>query len=1263
MEISRGKSLFPSASAVKEEGKSGLGKRDPDWLNNQSFPRVSAQALVQHQHGREELFQSQNITSFLPDPQEEAAVIGEQNNRRENTPSSHTVGEQSDGDPVHAFKHSMHPLPSKGNGSDFSPDEKKLLDEEYMSSSVSTKKSEYKESNVSCDGATSFLKDEPKEAVGKRSDEGSDMRRSEKRRSDHSRHSKKKKKRHHRDSESSSDSEGRRHKKKKSRHKRRRHRHAEECDKLRKRPPSMWIDDIGSVPAIPFYLDEKSDKNNLCFNSLNFTDVAFYRRLGKFCMGLDPAKQSVDWGDGKSSKDSKKSVKDTGRYFVKSFSEADVERIPVAEKKCHKARGKKEQADYVEMPYIPLPPPLQSSGTSKSLEPDGQQQLDRQNKSGLISSDASQKITFFNKYLHEHPNDITRWLEFVHFQDQAGVDVHAGTPGNEGLTVGSSRRQQLILEKKLAILEKALKANPGNPDLQLEQLELCRENWDSAQLAKHWQSTIRQHRENLETWQQYLAYQRSCFTKFSVSGISKVYEDFLSTLSARGTEFKFDIVLQVCHFWRQAGHSEKAVALLQAMVEFNCFRPQNIEDSTTLEGKIAFFEPFWDSNEARFGEVGAEGWCKWVHRKEKGGWASQNTQKAQRVEEDESAVEGTEPIWHAWLQEEILREHAHFSPWLPGEGQTDDDCEDPDRMVLFDDISCFLCDLDTQEQKFALILAFLDFLGAYRHHSMSYSEIAMNTLEHPWEVFECGQNMRRNNGTCGVLLNGKLILPLQKTSCQQKVLEDCRHVFQFADTIIDQAIPLFPEEAQCHLRLIQMQYNLKSVEPTASVKKRKKQVKEGQKLAKSILGQESNRSNLRLWEEFARWEWSNGSETEAQRIFETALTFSDTNLSPDGCSLDVCRLLSVYVTLKMGLQASHQQPSMNETDNTSQLARKKQEVLHHLTTLGEGGKFTTLSEKNVSAARILKARKGYVDLCTRLVESYKNSMQKEEMHGCRDAETFRCLDHQGSIFVHFSLCYALFQYLSVSMQACGVIFEETLTTFDSLLSQVRDSVDDGDRTVVQRQLELDMDLMWTFYVRVASHHVNSHPMPVALLRNILQRALKRNSNNPELLDTLIMLEEWSHIAGRLRRYFDRATSETTHPVPWLFAIQAELRRLQKIQGDQDITGRETGITHRVRSLFDKATSSRHTRHCVLLWRLYLHFEVQQGDKQRGKSIFYRAVQHCPWSKSLYMDAVRNFPEELQAILDLLLEKEIRLRAPLEEVELLMRMAQSKLKKE
>lgn len=44
---------------------------------------------------------------------------------------------------------------------------------------------------------------------------------------------------------------------------------------------------------------------------------------------------------------------------------------------------------------------------------------------------------------------------------------------------------------------------------------------------------------------------------------------------------------------------------------------------------------------------------------------------------------------------------------------------------------------------------------------------------------------------------------------------------------------------------------------------------------------------------------------------------------------------------------------------------------------------------------------------------------------------------------------------------------------------------------------------------------------------------------------------------------------------------------------------------------------------------------------------------CVYEQGLYMDAVQLFPEQLQEFVDLMAEKELRLRLPLEELDILL----------
>lgn len=133
------------------------------------------------------------------------------------------------------------------------------------------------------------------------------------------------------------------------------------------------------------------------------------------------------------------------------------------------------------------------------------------------------------------------------------------------------------------------------------------------------------HPNSAPLWREYLLFNQSYFSSFTVSKVNAAYGKCLSTLSSvqdgsmvshpplPGTEshmlgrssviskiylslFKgcfwicclcvcvsSDIFIQQCHFLRQAGHSEKAVSLFQAMIDFTFFKPDNVRKLTTKQ--------------------------------------------------------------------------------------------------------------------------------------------------------------------------------------------------------------------------------------------------------------------------------------------------------------------------------------------------------------------------------------------------------------------------------------------------------------------------------------------------------------------------------------------------------------------------------------------------------------------------------------------------------------------------------------------------------
>ena len=79
--------------------------------------------------------------------------------------------------------------------------------------------------------------------------------------------------------------------------------------------------------------------------------------------------------------------------------------------------------------------------------------------------------------------------------------------------------------------------------------------------------------------------------------------------SSRVLEFEhgiLDIIEAGALVWLQSGHTERAISVYQALLEFNLFSPDF--DNYSVDDMLSLFEPIWDSGVRRVGQAGARGW-------------------------------------------------------------------------------------------------------------------------------------------------------------------------------------------------------------------------------------------------------------------------------------------------------------------------------------------------------------------------------------------------------------------------------------------------------------------------------------------------------------------------------------------------------------------------------------------------------------------------------------------------------------------------------
>lgn len=100
---------------------------------------------------------------------------------------------------------------------------------------------------------------------------------------------------------------------------------------------------------------------------------------------------------------------------------------------------------------------------------------------------------------------------------------------------------------------------------------------------------------------------------------------------------------------------------------------------------------------------------------------------------------------------------------------------------------------------------------------------------------------------------------------------------------------------------------------------------------------------------------------------------------------------------------------------------------------------------------------------------------------------------------------------------------------------------------------------------------------------------------------------------------------------------------------------ETYMKRILNILLDVTEKSSSIRQNALVWRFYLRalFDVNSNSTLiKCKNKLYEALDVCPWNKALYLDGAFFSPQELSSLMDLIIEKHLRIHAIPEELEIL-----------
>ncbi|XP_067680449.1 nuclear exosome regulator NRDE2-like [Haliotis asinina] len=971
---------------------------------------------------------------------------------------------------------------------------------------------------------------------------------------------------------------------------------------------------IGLEPEDAFRIDRQRDKDLWTYECLYKGHIAGYKRLGHSVLGVQGNLDIF-----KHEKNSSKKAEPM-RYCHKR-SRALLRKVGV---KVRHVDGEAAQVQYIPLVGVTdtAADPLwvldeatrqyvQGRGTDE-----GAAQEEMQSDDEIL-----QQVATYNKRLRDDTQNVKLWLEFVKFQDKVFSGVGDSWQGG-GLS-------KAVIDKKLAILSRALSDNPGSIDLKLAQLEVCKDVWDGAQLAREWDQLLFVHSANTKLWHSYLMFQQSRLTSFSVSKLIKLYHKCFRVLTAvvegnmktaRPADVPdsnlMGVFVQYCMFLHQVGYTERAVASYQALIEFNVFCPSSLTDTSTAD-RAGVFESFWDSSVPRFGEPGAAGWAAWRCRDKMS--AETPVVTADPTEEAEDDVIAKQiPQWQTWLEIETVRENAHWLPWRPDilKNETEEDCEDLERLVLVDDITPVLFKVSEPNAQFRLVMCLLDQLGVATRDVLS--QLCLQEQD-GISVSSIQLNLHKMSQLPG--------LPAARSPDLDGAANQSETLQRFIHQILSQAVHVFSGQSQTvfTLLLIQNEWRKHGVDSPRNLPRHIS--KELRKFVKNLLKEGHNRNNLTVWNAYACLEHDLGKSQEAMGVLETALAMFSGGSSEDKSGL--CLLYQTYCQLLLNItQPFHADLTQKQMDVSQ---KQKTRLLFCLMSLAEGTKFKVEKEPMMTTSSILRTQR---KIKTKVTHLARTICEAKSPQGEGDTKVFHQLLSELN-------CLAMFDLCSIGLKAAMSNYQDVLLLLDGCKCSAR----------CQALLAVRENIFRSQWILLC-HQMSISAVPLSQLRVVIDRALDEFPNNSSFLQCLVDLESRSHIVGRIRRYMDRALVNPSSPLPLIHSVLVEVGRLTSLH-EESHTVCNSGVMHRVRGLLERGTRNSASQHCPLVWRLYCHVESKYGDRERARGILYQALQQCPWVKVLYKDGVCLFGQsQLQEMVDLMTEKELRVQIPLEELDLL-----------
>ncbi|KAL8744759.1 MAG: hypothetical protein Q9190_003029 [Brigantiaea leucoxantha] len=469
----------------------------------------------------------------------------------------------------------------------------------------------------------------------------------------------------------------------------------------------------------PIFADWTGDGQNLVYRALDRHRVPSYFRIGNGILLGSNKRSRIDRSrsDEKSISLSSEGLEMQSGKSGLSLSKGSKNKIESSEEQHVQAHKHHHSAISKGADYIPVTVPalLEENGEGGGSEDevslqlllpkDGIEQSDTHNMnrrdsdgyqlaSEKRSSESSEMHTsYFKKRktlldaVESNTASFDAWLNLINLQDEA-LDY----PDNLRPQGRTMAEVQSNAEIKILLYQKAIKNvqdTHSQETLVQGMMRAGADVWEASELSKKWRKTLRQYPNSIKLRIGYLDYIQSA-PSAEFSQVRQAFYDLLSLLKEqRSASLQVDhddlyltqlyAVLRMTLFMREGGFMEHAIAVWQALLEYEFYKPTELRDSSS-EILHSRFKEFWNSEAPRIGEPDARGWLHFSTEDEIPAQSQEHTMVV------DSELSG---LFQKWAE----IEHAHYVDSRRPARTVDHTSEnDPYRIVLFSDIEVSLFD-------------------------------------------------------------------------------------------------------------------------------------------------------------------------------------------------------------------------------------------------------------------------------------------------------------------------------------------------------------------------------------------------------------------------------------------------------------------------------------------------------------------------------------------------------------------------------------------